>query len=44
MEGIVVGIVGMEGMLGNEGKLTFGIVGMLGKLGSGGRVGLGREG
>ncbi|EEF39724.1 conserved hypothetical protein [Ricinus communis] len=44
MEGIVVGMVGIEGMLGNGGKVTFGSVGMLGRLGSGGIVGLGREG
>ncbi|EEF39720.1 conserved hypothetical protein [Ricinus communis] len=44
IEGIVVGIVGIEGMLGNGGKVTFGRVGMVGKLGSEGSVGLGREG
>ncbi|CAK7323544.1 unnamed protein product [Dovyalis caffra] len=44
MEGIVVGIVGSEGMLGNGGKVTFGMLGMAGKLGSGGSVGLGRDG
>nr|TKS07013.1 hypothetical protein D5086_0000117220 [Populus alba] len=44
-EGIVVGIVGSEGMLGNGGKLTFGTLGMVGKLGRGGKaVGLGRDG
>ena len=47
MEGIVIGIVGMEGMFGSEvagrgGKLNFGrVVGIEGKLGSGGKVGLG---
>ncbi|EEF39725.1 conserved hypothetical protein [Ricinus communis] len=35
--------MGIEGMLGNGGKVTFGRVGMVGKLGSGGSVGLGRE-
>ncbi|CAK7355140.1 unnamed protein product [Dovyalis caffra] len=46
MEGIVVGIgiVGIEGMLGNGGNVTLGRVGMVGRLGSGGRVGLGNEG
>ncbi|KAJ6696830.1 hypothetical protein OIU85_003207 [Salix viminalis] len=44
MEGIVVGIVGSEGMFGNGGKVTFGRLGMVGKLGSGGNVGLGRDG
>ncbi|KAJ9175194.1 hypothetical protein P3X46_013772 [Hevea brasiliensis] len=44
MEGIVVGISGIEGKLGNGGRVTFGAVGMVGKLGSGGRVGLGKEG
>ena len=44
MEGIVVGIVRIEGMLGNGGKVSFGRVGMMGKLGSGESVGLGREG
>ena len=43
MEGIVVGIVGSEGMFGSGGKL--GIGGMVGKLGSGGRsAGLGSDG
>jgi hypothetical protein len=45
MEGIVVGIVGKEGMVGSGGKLKFGIdVGMVGKLGNGGSVGLGSDG
>ena len=43
MEGIVVGIVGSEGMFGSGGKLVIG--GMVGKLGSGGScVGLGSDG
>ncbi|KAF2294577.1 hypothetical protein GH714_012747 [Hevea brasiliensis] len=42
-QGIVVGILGIEGKLGNGGRVTFGAVGMVGKLGSGGRVGLGKE-
>jgi hypothetical protein len=45
MEGIVVGIVGKEGMAGSGGKVNFGIdVGMVGKLGSGGSVGIGSAG
>jgi hypothetical protein len=45
IEGIVVGIVGKEGMVGSGGKLKFGIdVGMVGKLGNGGSVGLGSDG
>ncbi|KAK8513007.1 hypothetical protein V6N12_030413 [Hibiscus sabdariffa] len=36
MEGIVVGIVGIEGKLGNGGRVTFGTVGKLGMVGSGG--------
>ena len=45
MEGIVVGIVGSEGMFGSGGKLNCGIDGMVGKLGSGGRcAGLGSDG
>ncbi|CAK7323543.1 unnamed protein product [Dovyalis caffra] len=44
IEGIVVGIEGIDGMLGSGGKVTFGTVGMVGKLGSGGNVGLGRDG
>ncbi|XP_062176189.1 uncharacterized protein LOC133881277, partial [Alnus glutinosa] len=45
MEGIVVGIVGKEGMVRSGGKLKFGIdVGMVGKLGNGGSVGLGSDG
>jgi len=45
MEGIVVGIVGKEGMVRIGGKLKFGIdVGMVGKLGNGGSVGLGSDG
>ena len=38
MEGIVVGIVGSEGMFGILGKLNCGIDGMVGKLGSDGIV------
>ena len=38
MEGIVVGIVGSEGMFGIWGKLNRGIDGMVGKLGSDGIV------
>ncbi|KAJ9174953.1 hypothetical protein P3X46_013546 [Hevea brasiliensis] len=41
MEGIAVGILGIEGMLGSGGKVTFGTAGRVGKLGSGSRVGLG---
>ncbi|KAF2294196.1 hypothetical protein GH714_008146 [Hevea brasiliensis] len=41
MEGIAVGILGIEGMLGSGGKVTFGTAGRVAKLGSGGRVGLG---
>lgn len=47
MDGIAIGIVGMEGMFGSEfagrgGKLSFGrVIGIVGKLGSGGKVGLG---
>ncbi|KAF2320521.1 hypothetical protein GH714_027956 [Hevea brasiliensis] len=44
IEGIVVGIVGMEGMLGSGGKVTWGTAGMVGRLGSGGSVGLGNGG
>ncbi|XP_062176190.1 uncharacterized protein LOC133881278 [Alnus glutinosa] len=45
MEGIVVGIVAKEGMVGSGGKLNFGIdVGMVGKLRNGGSVGLGSDG
>ncbi|KAI4299143.1 hypothetical protein L6164_032631 [Bauhinia variegata] len=49
IEGIVVGIVGMEGMFGSEvagngGKVTFGAVGKLGMFGRGGRVGLSKDG
>ena len=48
MDGIVVGIVGIEGMLGSGGRVTFGAVGKVGRvgmLGSGGRApGLGRDG
>ena len=49
MAGIVVGIgiVGIEGMLGRGGKVTFGTVGMVGiagMLGSGGSVGFGSDG
>lgn len=41
-----VGILGMEGLVGIEGKPTLGMVGILmGKLlGSGGNVGIGTEG
>ncbi|XP_011100177.1 uncharacterized protein LOC105178411 [Sesamum indicum] len=46
-EGIVVGIVGIEGIVGNEkagngGRATFGIAGM--EVGNGGNVGFGRDG
>ncbi|KAI4299142.1 hypothetical protein L6164_032630 [Bauhinia variegata] len=46
MEGMVVGIVGIEGMFGSEvagngGKVA---VGKLGMFGRGGKVGLGRDG
>lgn len=34
----MVGIVGIEGMLGNGGRVTFGAEGKFGKLGSGGSV------
>jgi hypothetical protein len=44
MEGIVVGMVGIEGMLGSGGKVTFGIAGIVGRLGSGGSGGLGSDG
>jgi hypothetical protein len=44
MEGIVVGMVGIEGMLGSGGKVTLGIAGIVGRLGSGGSVGLGSVG
>ncbi|KAF5733268.1 glycine alanine and asparagine-rich protein-like [Tripterygium wilfordii] len=44
MEGMVVGMLGIEGMLGNGGNVTFGIVGILGILGSGGRDGRGSDG
>lgn len=49
MDGIVVGIVGNEEMLGSGGRVTFGAVGKVGSvgilLGSGGRApGLGRDG
>ena len=47
IEGIVVGIVGSEGMFGIGGKVTCGIdgYGLVGKLGSGGScVGLGSDG
>ncbi|KAL2241066.1 UNVERIFIED_CONTAM: hypothetical protein Sindi_0747800, partial [Sesamum indicum] len=46
-EGIVVGIVGIEGILGNEeagngGNVKFGMAGM--EVGNGGNVGFGRDG
>ena len=48
IEGIVVGIVGIEGMVGkvvgSGGNVSFGIEGMVGMLGSGGSVALGKEG
>ncbi|XP_017982293.1 PREDICTED: uncharacterized PE-PGRS family protein PE_PGRS10-like, partial [Theobroma cacao] len=48
MDGIVVGMVGIEGMLGRGGRVILGVLGMVGKvgmLGRGGRVpGLGRDG
>ena len=45
MEGIVVGMVGSEGMVGIGGKVNLGIDGLVGKFGSGGSsVGLGSEG
>ncbi|KAI4296427.1 hypothetical protein L6164_036385 [Bauhinia variegata] len=49
MGGIVVGIVGIEGMFGSEvagngGKVTLGAVGKGGMLGRGGSVGFGRDG
>ncbi|KAJ9705719.1 hypothetical protein PVL29_003687 [Vitis rotundifolia] len=48
IEGIVVGIVGMEGIVGkvvgSGGNVRFGIEGMVGMLGSGGSVALGKDG
>ena len=48
MDGIILGIVGIEGMLDSGGRVTFGAVGKVGRvgmLGSGGRApGLGRDG
>ena len=48
IEGIVVGIVGIEGMVGKVvgrgGNVSFGIEGMAGMLGSGGSVALGKDG
>ena len=48
IEGIVVGIVGIEGMVGkvvgSGGNVSFGIEGMVGMLGSGGSVALGKGG
>ncbi|KAJ9705717.1 hypothetical protein PVL29_003685 [Vitis rotundifolia] len=48
IEGMVVGIVGIEGMVGkvvgSGGNVRFGIEGMVGMLGSGGSVALGKEG
>ncbi|KAF5743932.1 hypothetical protein HS088_TW08G00520 [Tripterygium wilfordii] len=44
MEGMVVGMLGIEGMLGNGGNVTLGRVGILGILGNGGRVGIGKDG
>ncbi|KAH7511298.1 hypothetical protein FEM48_ZijujUnG0026800 [Ziziphus jujuba var. spinosa] len=39
MDGIAVGIVGMEGIFaGRGGKISFGTAGMVGMLGRGGRV------
>ena len=48
IEGIVVGIVGMEGMVGkvvgSGGNVSFGIEGMVDMLGSGGSVAFGKDG
>ena len=48
IEGIVVGIVGMEGIVGkvvgSGGNVRFGIEGMVGMLGSGGSVAWGKDG
>ena len=45
MEGIVVGMLGIEGMLGNGGNVSLGTEGIVvGMLGIGGNVGLGSDG